>query len=455
MGKNEMILTRKIQLYPVGDKNEVNRVYKYLRDGMKAQNAAMNQYMSALYTAMLMDITAEDRKELNKLFSRISTSKKGSAYDESIEFAKGLPSASSVAQKVKQDFDTAMKKGLRYGLVSLPTYHNDNPLLIHVDWCRLRSANPHNDFGLYHEYTTEENFIDDLYKSRDVKIYLKFANNIVFSVVLGNPHKSMELRSVIEKIFNETYTVGGSSIEIDKNKIILNLSIKIPIEHRELNEDIVIGVDLGQHIPAVCAVNNNEYIREYIGNGNDFLQKRKQIQAENNRLKKQLAYTSGSHGRKKKLKPLDRFNDYEANYARTYNHMVSKRIVDFALKQKAKYINIECLKGINTNRMILRNWSFYQLQQDIIYKAERYGIEVRKVNPCYTSQVCSVCGHWEKGQRESQEVFRCKNPNCINYNKEVNADFNAARNISKSELWQDDEITKESIAQAKSYYGIT
>ena len=37
-----MILTRKIQLIPVGDKEEINRVYSYLRDGIFNQNRAMN-----------------------------------------------------------------------------------------------------------------------------------------------------------------------------------------------------------------------------------------------------------------------------------------------------------------------------------------------------------------------------------------------------------------------------
>ena len=58
-----MILTRKIQLYPVGDKEEVNRVYQYIRDGMFNQNKAMNQYMTALYVSTIQDISKDDRKE--------------------------------------------------------------------------------------------------------------------------------------------------------------------------------------------------------------------------------------------------------------------------------------------------------------------------------------------------------------------------------------------------------
>ena len=109
------------------------------------------------------------------------------------------------------------------------------------------------------------------------------------------------------------------------------------------------------------------------------------------------------------------------------NHKFSSEIVKFAIDNNAKYINIENLKGINTNKFILRNWSYYELQQFITYKAERKGIIVRKINPYHTSQTCSSCGHWEKGQRLDQAHFKCKKCGL-----ELNADFNAARNIAKS-----------------------
>ena len=173
------IITRKVQLVPVGDKEEINRVYAYLRDGIKSQNIAMNQYISALYSTMMMNISKDDRKELNKLYSRISTSKLGSAYDKSVEFAKGLPSASTCSMKVKQDFDNAMKKGLQYGKISLPSYRDNNPLLIHVDYVRLRSTNPHLDNGLYHNYKSYQDFLCHLY-DKDLELFIKFANKSDF-----------------------------------------------------------------------------------------------------------------------------------------------------------------------------------------------------------------------------------------------------------------------------------
>lgn len=433
--KEAQIITRKIQIYPIGDKKEIDRVYKYIRDGMFNQNKAMNQYMSALYMATMMDISKDDRKELNQLYTRISTSKKGSAYSTDIQFAKGLPSTASLGQKVRQNFQKSVKDGLLYGKVSLPNYKKDNPLLIHVDYVRLRSTNPHLDNGLYHNYENEEEFLNVLFSDNEKpEVFIKFANGITFQVVFGNLHKSLELRHVFQNIFNETYQVQGSSIQFDKTgkKMILNLCLAIPKRKIKLNENTVVGVDLGVAIPAVCALNNNTYIKQSIGSKDDFLRVRTKIQAQKRRLQKSLKYSNGGHGRNKKLKILDKFTKYEKNFVQTYNHMVSKNIVEFAVKNNAKYINIEDLSGYHANDFILRNWSFYQLQQYTTYKANLYGIEVRKVNPYHTSQTCSCCGHWEEGQRVTQADFICKNPECKNYCKKINADYNAARNIAMS-----------------------
>ena len=432
--KEVQTITRKVQIYPVGDKKEIDRVYKYIRDGMYNQNKAMNQYMSALYMSAIIDASKEDRKELNHLYTRISTSKKGSAYSTDIQFAKGLP-VGAFTQKVKQDFQKSVKDGLLYGKVSLPIYKKDNPLLIHVDYVRLKRTNPHQDNGLYHNYKDEEEFLNALFFDNEKpEVFLKFSNGITFQIVFGNLHKSLELRHVFQNIFNETYQVQGSSIQFDKSgkKIILNLCLAIPKRQIELDENTVVGVDLGIAIPAVCALNNNTYIKQSIGSKDDFLRVRTKIQAQKRRLQRSLKYSSGGHGRNKKLKALDKFTKYEKNFVQTYNHMVSKNVVEFAVKNNAKYINIEDLSGYHSNDFILRNWSFYQLQQYITYKAELYGIEVRKINPYHTSQICSCCGHWEEGQRVTQSKFICKNPECKNYGKEINADFNAARNIAIS-----------------------
>ena len=50
-------------------------------------------------------------------------------------------------------------------------------------------------------------------------------------------------------------------------------------------------------------------------------------------------------------------------------------------------------------RQELRTWTFYQLEQDLTYKAQAIGSQVLKVKPDYTSQRCPKCGRIQKGNR--------------------------------------------------------
>lgn len=71
------------------------------------------------------------------------------------------------------------------------------------------------------------------------------------------------------------------------------------------------------------------------------------------------------------------------------------------------------------NRAILASgWG--GLERKLAYKAG----EVLKVDPAYTSQACSRCGHTDKSNRPSQAVFRC---GACGF--QTNADHNAAVNI--------------------------
>ncbi len=61
----------------------------------------------------------------------------------------------------------------------------------------------------------------------------------------------------------------------------------------------------------------------------------------------------------------------------------------------------------------------------IKYKAEQFGIKVNVVNPRYSSQRCSKCGHIHEDNRITQSNFECGN---CGFSE--NADYNASKNIS-------------------------
>ena len=125
--------------------------------------------------------------------------------------------------------------------------------------------------------------------------------------------------------------------------------------------------------------------------------------------------------------------------------MLSSKVVEYAIRQNAKYIYMEDLSGFSESekkQFVLRNWSYYELQNMIEYKAKLHNIVVKYVCPTFTSQVCSVCGH--KGNRVSQAIFECTNPDCKCHSmyevegRKIGADFNAARNIAMSTDFKDD-----------------
>jgi len=77
----------------------------------------------------------------------------------------------------------------------------------------------------------------------------------------------------------------------------------------------------------------------------------------------------------------------------------------------------------------LHGWSFAQFQAFVAYKAEARGIEIGFVDPRFTSQKCSSCGHIERGNRPTQKDFKCKKCSF-----ELLADYNAALNIREDFL---------------------
>lgn len=131
----------------------------------------------------------------------------------------------------------------------------------------------------------------------------------------------------------------------------------------------------------------------------------------------------GKYGKVKQIK------DRESRIVRDINHKVSRKIVNTA-KNTEKGIKLEDLTGIRNSkknkkefRYAKHSWSFYQLQMFIEYKAKLLGVEVAYVDPAYTSQSCSKCGHIGNRNRKS---FKC--PECGHVD---HADSNAGFNIAK------------------------
>jgi len=140
---------------------------------------------------------------------------------------------------------------------------------------------------------------------------------------------------------------------------------------------------------------------------------------------------------------LKKISGRETRYMRWVNHNISKSIVTNFNGGK---IVMEDLKGIRKQRRGKRmnywisNWSFFQLQSFIQYKAERKGIVVDRVKPNYTSQICHRCGLL--GSRLSG-CFSCSHCGISSYS----ADLNAARNLSHPMLGERQAVVTRPYSQ--------
>ena len=279
---------------------------------------------------------------------------------------------------------------------------------------------------------------------KDGEFYLLWYNGLRFHLNFGKDRSNNRLivqRCMkMDKDYEGDYKMCNSSIQFVKRegkpKFFLLLVVNIPQEHVELDKKIVVGVDLGINSPAYVATNVTME-RQQIGRRETFLNGRMSFQRRYKSLQR-LQTTAGGRGRKKKLEPLERLRNAEHNWVHTQNHLFSREVVQFAVKARAATIHMEDLSGFGKDNdgnaderkeFVLRNWSYYELQTMISYKAQKYGIKVEKIRPAYTSRTCSWCGH--EGFRKG-EIFICENPACEKCGEKENADYNAARNIANS-----------------------
>ena len=116
-----MYLVRKIRLIVIGEnKEDVNEKYKFIRDAQYAQYRGLNYMMGqvgALYYSCDRNISSDEFKTQYMEIFRASNQ-----VVDGIEWGTGIDTRSLVGTRIKQDFSTALKRGLAKGEISLPNY---------------------------------------------------------------------------------------------------------------------------------------------------------------------------------------------------------------------------------------------------------------------------------------------------------------------------------------------
>lgn len=260
--------------------------------------------------------------------------------------------------------------------------------------------------------------------------------------------KDNSQKQILNRIILGEYKIGGSQLvkHKTKKKWFLNLNYQFELDKKEkLERNNILGIDMGIVYPIYMAVNNS-LKREKIGGG-EIEHFRKGVESRRISLLNQGKYCGNGrigHGRKTRIKPIEKLSEKVKNFRKTCNEKYARFVIEFAKKNNCGIIQMEDLSGIadgEKKATFLGAWTYYDLQQKIKYGAEKEGIEVKLINPRYTSQRCSQCGFIHTDNRpkgeKGQSYFKC-----INCDFETNADYNAAKNIATPNI---EQIIKEQI----------
>jgi putative transposase len=112
--------------------------------------------------------------------------------------------------------------------------------------------------------------------------------------------------------------------------------------------------------------------------------------------------------------------------AQTVVHTVANELITEAIETDCEVIVFEDLTDIRANIPQAKwhhIWAFRRLFEYVEYKAPEHGLSVEQVDPDHTSQRCSKCGFTHADSRDGEHFC------CQKCGYEVNADYNAAKNI--------------------------
>ena len=211
----------------------------------------------------------------------------------------------------------------------------------------------------------------------------------------------------MSKYFNHSiYKFGTAKLVNKHGKYYLHIPVTYEVEESNISDICnVVGIDRG--INFVVATYDSKHKSGFVS-GKAIKQKR----ANYSRLRKELQMRHTPSSRRR----LKAIGQRENRWVQDINHQVSKALATG--NPKHTLFVLEDLTGIRNvtervktkNRYVSVSWSFYDLEQKLIYKAKQNQSSVIKVDPRYTSQCCPACGHTEKSNRNKKiHLFTCKN----------------------------------------------
>ncbi len=311
----------------------------------------------------------------------------------------------------------------------------------------------------------------------DLELELMVCRKPYPKVVIGDRKIGDRAKAVLERLLeNKSNSEDGYrqrvfeiKQQVSTNEWFLYVTYDFPADPPvRLDPAKVVGVDIGFHCPLYAAIGHGHArlgwrafaslaarVRALRGR---VIARRRDIQRGGAvAISGELARSG--HGRRRKLLATEKLEGRIDDAYTTLNHQISAAVVRFALDNGAGLIQMENLEGLKnelSGTFLGQAWRYHQLQTFIEKKAAEKGVEVRRVNPRYTSRRCSECGFIhsaftrefrdEHGRKGKAARFEC--PQC---GFKADADYNAARNLAVLDIEEKIALelkSRDSLAEA-------
>ena len=364
---------------------------------LRNKNDEFGKELREVYAQILQNVIKRVDISYQNFFRRVKNSKKGSN-----------------GKKEKPGFPRFKGYG-RYDSFTFPQYGNG---------CDSRSIK-------------EVNASKDGIKSKNKKI------DVVRLSKIG------DIKFIKHRNFNPNpYLIKTVAIkkEIDKWFVMFTVEtfteINIPTIPKEVNQDKIVGIDVGLEKLTTLSngkiIESPEYLRESekkLAKYQRRLSRKKKYEKiveinkkinQGQKIDKEIEKKKikvNSKNREKQIIKVRKIHRKITNQRRNFSHEVSRTLVDKFDVISFEKLNIQNMVKNHRLAKSISDASWYQIQMFTNYKAEWAGKKVIFVDPKRTSKECHVCGNLED-MKLSDRTFRCSKCGLI-----LDRDINAAINI--------------------------
>lgn len=226
-----------------------------------------------------------------------------------------------------------------------------------------------------------------------------------FNITLGSigNKKKISIPLKRNKHWNSLNSIGkrSSSIVLTRNHI--QCSFEIEVDKKKDAGD-AIGIDLG--VNKLISMSDDNFLGDEYRNLIDKIDRKRKCSKAYYRAKEEI-------------------KEYiDKTVKEIFNRNPNLRLIVVEKLKNLKY-KMKLRRRLSKNiRRIISNWSFRYILSRIEQNCEVNRVNFRSVPAYNTSTECSSCGHTDKKNRLSQELFVCEQCGYTH-----NADLNAAKNI--------------------------